>query len=84
MAGLPSCPVPTSANIEVSGGPTVVQSEPEPNNERVSRSHDIVSVPVSRSSDIGLVPVSAANTLVATVVTTRSSGVVEKPLKYDS
>ena len=72
-AYLPSCPVPISANMEVSGDPTVVQSGPKPSNE-----------PVSRSNDIGSVPVSATCTPAATVATTRSGRVVLKPLRYDS
>ena len=43
-ADLPSCPVPISANMEVSGGPTVIQSKPKPSNEPVSRSNDVGSV----------------------------------------
>ena len=61
-ADLPSCPIPISANMEVSGSPTVVQSEQKPSNE-----------PVYRSSDIGSVPVSAACTPVAALTTTRTS-----------
>ena len=68
-----SCPVPISANVEVSGGPTVIQSEPKPSNE-----------PVSRSNDVGSVPVSATCTPAAAVTTTRSGRVVRKPLRYDS
>ena len=40
-AYLRSCPIPISANMEVSGDPTVVQSGPKPSNEPVSRSNDI-------------------------------------------
>ena len=68
-----SCPVPISANVEVSGGPTVIQSEPKPSNE-----------PVSRSNDVGSVPVSATCMPAAAVTTTRSGRVVRKPLRYDS
>ena len=72
-ADFPSCPVPISANVEVSGGPTVIQSEPKPSNE-----------PVSRSNDVGSVPVSATCTPAAAVKTSRSGRVVCKPLRYDS
>ena len=59
-ADLPSCPVPVSANMEVSCGSTVIQSEPKPNNE-----------PVSRSNDVGSVPGSATCTPAAVVTTIR-------------
>ena len=72
-ADLPSCPVPISANMEVSGGPTIIQSEPKPSNE-----------PVSRSNDVSSVPVSATSTPAAAVTTTRSGRVVRRPLRYDS
>ena len=72
-ADLPSCPVPISANMEVSSGHTVIQSEPKPSNE-----------PVSRSNDVGSVPFSATCTPAAAVTTTRSGRVVCKPLRYDS
>lgn len=72
-ADLRSCPIPISANMEVSNGPTVVQSEPKPSNE-----------PVSRSNDIGSVPGSATCTPAAAVMTTRSGRVFRKPLRYDS
>ena len=70
---LPNFPVPVSANMEVSDGPTVIQSEPKPSNE-----------PVFRSSGVGSVPVSATCTPAAAVTTTRSGRVVRKPLRYDS
>ena len=72
-ADLPSCPVPISAKMEVSGGPTIIQSEPKPSNE-----------PVPRSNDVSSVPVSATSTPAAAVTTTRSGRVVRRPLRYDS
>ena len=50
----PSCPVPISANMEVSDGPTVIQSERKPSNEPVSRSNDAGSVPVSANCRLRL------------------------------
>lgn len=72
-ADLPSCPIPISASMEVSDGHTVVQSDPKPSKE-----------PVSRSNDIGSVPVSATCTPAAEVMTIRSGRVFRKPLRYDS
>ena len=53
-ADFPSCPVPISANMEVSDGPTVIQSERKPSNEPVSRSNDAGSVPVSANCRLRL------------------------------